>query len=43
MCIGKAQKRVAAELGLATPSSFSRAFRQRFGVSPRAWLADASG
>lgn len=40
---GQAQKRVAAELGFATPSSFSRAFRQRFGVSPRAWLADASG
>lgn len=32
-------KHVADELGFADPSSLSRAFRQRFGASPRAWLA----
>lgn len=32
---------VAAELGYANPSAFSRAFAQRLGHSPRAWLAVA--
>lgn len=35
---GQPQKLVAAELGFATASSLSRAFKQSFGVSPRAWL-----
>jgi AraC-like DNA-binding protein len=30
---------VAAELGFSAASSLSRAFKQRFGVAPRAWLA----
>lgn len=36
---GQAQKLVAAELGFNTASSLSRAFKQRFGQSPRAWVA----
>ncbi len=36
---GRPQKLVAAELGFSAASSLSRAFRQRFGCSPRAWLA----
>lgn len=36
---GQPQKLVAAELGFSTASSLSRAFKQRFGVAPRAWLA----
>lgn len=36
---GQPQKRVAADLGFSTASSLSRAFKQRFGASPREWLA----
>jgi AraC-like DNA-binding protein len=36
---GRAVKLVAAELGFASASSLSKAFRQRMGVSPREWLA----
>lgn len=36
---GQPQKLVAAELGFSNGSSLSRAFKQRFGCSPRAWLA----
>jgi len=36
---GQPQKLVAAELGFSTASSLSRAFKQRFGVGPREWLA----
>lgn len=36
---GQPQKLVAAELGFSTASSLSRAFKQRFEASPRAWLA----
>lgn len=36
---GRPQKLVAAELGFSTGSSLSRAFRQRYGCSPSAWLA----
>ena len=36
---GQPQKLVAAGLGFSTASSLSRAFRQRFGQSPREWLA----
>lgn len=39
---GQPQKRVASELGFSSGSSLSRAFRQRFGAAPRAWLANAS-
>ena len=35
---GRPQKLVAAELGFSNGSSLSRAFKQRFGSSPRAWL-----
>ncbi len=35
---GRPQKLVAAELGFSNGSSLSRAFKQRFGRSPRAWL-----
>ena len=37
---GRPQKLVAAESGFSNGSSLSRAFKQRFGCSPRAWLAD---
>lgn len=33
----------ASELGYAHPAAFSRAFTQRVGRSPRAWLASADG
>jgi len=36
---GQPQKLVAADLGFSSGSSLSRAFRQRFGVAPREWLA----
>lgn len=36
---GRSQKLVAAELGFSNGSSLSRAFKQRYGSSPRAWLA----
>ena len=36
---GKPQKLVAAELGFSNGSSLSRAFKHRFGSSPRAWLS----
>lgn len=39
LCAGQPQKLVAAELGFSSGSSLSRAFRQRFGTSPRAWMA----
>ncbi|MGE0312970.1 MAG: AraC family transcriptional regulator [Lautropia sp.] len=39
MRAGQSQKRVAADLGFSTASSLSRAFKQRFAVSPRQWLA----
>jgi AraC-like DNA-binding protein len=39
---GRPQKLVAAELGFATASSLSRAFKQRFGAGPREWLAGAA-
>lgn len=32
---------IAGELGYASPAAFSRAFSQRIGRSPRAWLSDA--
>jgi AraC-like DNA-binding protein len=35
---GHPQKLVAADLGFSTASSLSRAFRQRYGASPRSWL-----
>lgn len=38
---GASVARTAAELGYATPPAFSRAFTQRVGRSPRAWLATA--
>ncbi len=38
---GASVARTAAELGYATPPAFSRAFTQRVGCSPRAWLATA--
>lgn len=37
---GQSQKQVAAELGFATASSLNRAFKQRFEVSPRRWVAE---
>lgn len=36
---GRPQKLVAAELGFSTASSLSRAFKQRFSMGPRQWLA----
>lgn len=36
---GRPQKLVAAELGFSTASSLSRAFKQRFALPPREWLA----
>ncbi len=36
---GQPQKLVAVESGFSTASSLSRAFKQRFKVSPRDWLA----
>ncbi|RAP63232.1 AraC family transcriptional regulator [Achromobacter sp. HZ01] len=36
---GRPVKQVAAELGYASASSLSKAFRQRMGASPREWLA----
>lgn len=38
---GTSVARTATELGYATPPAFSRAFTQRVGCSPRAWLASA--
>ncbi|MEV6391906.1 AraC family transcriptional regulator [Nocardia xishanensis] len=38
---GASVARTATELGYATPPAFSRAFTQRVGCSPRAWLATA--
>ncbi|MFS0700426.1 AraC family transcriptional regulator [Cellulomonas sp. 179-A 4D5 NHS] len=38
---GSSVAAVAAELGYASPPSFSRAFTQVLGCSPRAWLAAA--
>ncbi|TBU98324.1 AraC family transcriptional regulator [Stutzerimonas kirkiae] len=39
---GQPVKRIAVDLGFADSASFSRAFRQHMGMSPRGWLA-ASG
>jgi AraC-like DNA-binding protein len=39
---GQPVKLIAAELGYASASSLSKAFKQRFGASPRDWSA-ASG
>lgn len=39
---GQPQKLVAADLGFSNGSSLSRAFKQRFGRSPRAWLNEVS-
>ncbi|MEV0299058.1 AraC family transcriptional regulator [Nocardia sp. NPDC050710] len=38
---GASIARTATELGYANPPAFSRAFTQRLGCSPRAWLATA--
>ena len=35
---GQQQKLIAAELGFSNASALSRAFKQRYGRSPRAWL-----
>lgn len=35
---GRAIKMIADELGYASPSSLSKAFKQRFGQAPRDWL-----
>lgn len=35
---GQPLKRVASDVGLSAGSSLSRAFKKRFGTSPRAWL-----
>ena len=40
---GQAVKQLADELGYATPSAFSRAFAQRMGCSPRAWVVREGG
>ena len=40
---GQPLKLVAAELGFASASSLSKAFRKRMGASPRAWLAQENG
>ena len=34
---GQPIKLIAAELGYASPSTLSKAFKQRFGVPPRQW------
>ncbi|SSW64547.1 AraC family transcriptional regulator [Achromobacter agilis] len=39
MRTGRPVKQVAAELGFASASALSKAFRQRVGMSPRLWLA----
>ncbi len=36
---GESIKRLAAELGYASPSGFSRAFTARHGLTPRQWLS----
>jgi AraC-like DNA-binding protein len=41
MRAGVPLKLIAAELGFASASAFSKAFRQRFAVSPREWLASS--
>lgn len=38
---GRPVNLIATELGFASASSFSKAFRQRMGVSPRKWLAES--
>ncbi|WP_085998321.1 AraC family transcriptional regulator [Nocardia tenerifensis] len=38
---GASIARTATELGYTTPAAFSRAFTQKVGCSPRAWLATA--
>lgn len=42
MRTGRPVKLIAAELGFAGSASLSKAFRQRMGVSPREWLAEAN-
>ena len=39
---GQPQKLVAAELGFSNGSALSRAFKQRFGRSPRSWLTESA-
>lgn len=39
---GHPLKQVAEEVGFASPSSLSRAFKQRFGVCPRQWIGSSS-
>jgi AraC-like DNA-binding protein len=39
---GRSVGSVAAELGYASASAFSRVFAQRLGSSPRAWLSLAA-
>ena len=38
---GRPVNLIATELGFASASSFSKAFRQRMGVSPRKWLVES--
>ncbi len=40
---GASVANTAAELGYATPPAFSRAFTQKVGCSPRAWIATTRG
>lgn len=40
---GDSVARTAAALGYANPPAFTRAFTQRIGCSPRAWMATGSG
>lgn len=40
---GQQMKQVAARLGFASASSFSKVFRQRMGLSPREWLVQSAG
>jgi AraC-like DNA-binding protein len=39
---GAPVKQVAVDVGFADTASLSKAFRKRMGVSPRAWLAQAT-
>lgn len=39
---GHPLKLVTEEVGFASPSSLSRAFKQRFGVCPRQWIGSGS-
>jgi AraC-like DNA-binding protein len=39
---GLAVKRVAEEVGYASPGAFGRVFRRRVGATPRAWQQSAA-